>query len=157
MGGPRSVYSSYWWSSVVTLTPNSLVFCSAEIITRQSNSLPEIRKNFLLFGMYFSLLLSCLSPFPNLPTPFSYISSSIYTPLLVGSSWWKDIPYVSRSLYIILQSEGPHFLMLIWPSSNSRLTPIIARQANSPKALSLDHGMSWGAWLVCSTSSTKFD
>ena len=66
----------------------------------------------LLLGMCFSLLLSCLSLPLILPSLHSYLSSFIYIPLLVGSSWWEDISYISGSLRIMsLVKGGPTYFI----------------------------------------------
>ena len=79
---------------------------------------------------YISPSLMSLSPI--FPTLSSYLPSPIYIILLVSLSWWEDISHVSESLYII---------------------SLVARQADSSKALSLVLDTFW----VCSISSTEID
>ena len=104
---PKSVYSGHQWSSNVTLAHNSLDFVLAEMATRQPSPLPKIWMGFpsprdVLF----------LTTLMSLSSLHSYLSSFIYIPLLVGSSWWDDISYISGSLRIMsLVKGGPTYFI----------------------------------------------
>ena len=99
-------------------------------------------QDFLLPRIYVSSLLSCLTS-----QNFSTLLPTSH-PLFISLSqqWGCHDKRIFRMLMgpsiSYHWSEGTHFLLLTWPLSNSCLALVIARQTDSPKALSLDHGMS---------------
>ena len=145
MGVPRRDCWCHWWSSSITLALNFISFNFVVKTATQSSSLSGIQIGFPSPRDFF-LLTSLMFLSQIFPIPSSYLFSPIYIILLVGLSWWEDIPHISGSLRVISLVRG-HLLLLTWPPSNSCLTLVIAWWTNSPKVLFLVHDMFGGTHL----------
>ena len=119
MGGPRSDCWCHWWSSSITLALNFISFNFIVKTATQLSSLFGIQTGFPSPRNFF-LLTSLVFLSQNFPTPSSSLFSPIYIILLVGLSWWEDIPHISGSLRIISLVRGDPSPLLTWPSSNWR-------------------------------------
>ena len=101
---PDGVLVLLWHQTFLILAQQRWLLSSRALSLKPEQDLP-------LLGICFSSPLLCLTS-PKFSTPFSSLSSSIYNPLLVGSSWWGDIPYDSRSLRIISLVRGNPLLAI---------------------------------------------
>ena len=100
MGVPRRDCWCHWWSSSITLALNFIDFNFVVKTATQSSSLSGIQIGFPSPRDFF-LLTSLMFLSQNFPIPSSYLFSPIYIILLVGLSWWEDIPHISGFLRVI--------------------------------------------------------